>query len=75
MSIKDLYSSGFVARNQGHFAAIVRVALSDGKIVKEEQLFLEIEFAYPIMLFLLLLLNILLLLLFHNISIFLLYFT
>ena len=41
MSIKDLYSSGFVARNQGHFAAIVRVALSDGKIVKEEQLFLQ----------------------------------
>jgi len=41
MSIKDLYSSGFVARNQGHFAAIVRVALSDGKIVKEEELFLQ----------------------------------
>ena len=41
MSIKDLYSSGFVARNQGHFAAIVRVALSDGKIVEEEQLFLK----------------------------------
>ncbi|NQY31063.1 MAG: TerB family tellurite resistance protein [Flavobacteriaceae bacterium] len=41
MSIKDLYSSGFVARNQGHFAAIVRVALSDGEIVKEEQLFLQ----------------------------------
>ena len=41
MSIKDLYSSGFVARNQGHFAAIVRVALSDGKIVEEEKLFLQ----------------------------------
>ncbi len=41
MSIKDLYTSGFVARNQGHFAAIVRVALSDGKIVEEEQLFLQ----------------------------------
>ncbi len=41
MSIKDLYSSGFVARNQGHFAAIVRVALSDGKIVEEEKLFLK----------------------------------
>jgi hypothetical protein len=41
MSIKDLYSSGFVARNQGHFAAIVRVALSDGRIVEEEQLFLQ----------------------------------
>jgi len=41
MSIKDLYSSGFVERNQGHFAAIVRVALSDGKIVEEEHLFLQ----------------------------------
>lgn len=41
MSIKDLYSSGFVERNQGHFAAIVRVALSDGKIVDEERQFLE----------------------------------
>jgi hypothetical protein len=41
MSIKDLYSSGFVSRNQGHFAAIVRVALSDGKIVEEEELFLQ----------------------------------
>ena len=41
MSIKDLYTSGFVSRNQGHFAAIVRVALSDGKIVEEEQLFLQ----------------------------------
>jgi len=41
MSIKDLYSSGFVERNQGHFAAIVRVALSDGEIVAEEQLFLQ----------------------------------
>ena len=41
MSIKDLYSSGFVSRNQGHFAAIVRVALSDGKIVEEENLFLQ----------------------------------
>jgi hypothetical protein len=41
MSIKDLYSSGFVARNQGHFAAIVRVALSDGKITVEEEQFLK----------------------------------
>jgi len=41
MSIKDLYSSGFVARNQGHFAAIVRVALSDGKIVEVEKKFLQ----------------------------------
>ena len=41
MSIKDLYSSGFVERNQGHFAAIVRVALSDGEIVASERAFLE----------------------------------
>lgn len=41
MSIKDLYSSGFVSRNQGHFAAIVRVALSDGEITLEEELFLK----------------------------------
>jgi uncharacterized tellurite resistance protein B-like protein len=41
MSIKDLYSSGFVDRNQGHFAAIVRVALSDGRIVEEEKIFLQ----------------------------------
>lgn len=41
MSIKDLYTSGFVTRNQGHFAAIVRVALSDGKITEEEELFLK----------------------------------
>jgi len=41
MSITDLYDSGFKSRNKGHFAAIVRVALSDGKIVEEEQLFLN----------------------------------
>ena len=41
MSIKDLYSSGFVSRNQGHFAAIVRVALSDGEITVEEEQFLR----------------------------------
>ena len=41
MSIKDLYSSGFVDRNQGHFAAIVRVALSDGRIVEAEKIFLQ----------------------------------
>uniref|UniRef100_UPI00404A1CC9 TerB family tellurite resistance protein n=1 Tax=Flavobacterium sp. TaxID=239 RepID=UPI00404A1CC9 len=41
MSIKELYDSGFKGRNKGHFAAIVRVALSDGKIGKEEQNFLD----------------------------------
>ena len=41
MSISDIYSSGFKNRNRDHFAAIVRVALSDGKIVEEEQLFLK----------------------------------
>lgn len=41
MSIKDLYTSGFVTRNQGHFAAIVRVALSDGVITQEEEQFLK----------------------------------
>jgi len=41
MSIKDLYTSGFVTRNYGHFASIVRVALSDGEISKEEKEFLD----------------------------------
>lgn len=40
MSISDLYSSGFRERNKSHFAAIVRVALSDGEISTEEQAFL-----------------------------------
>jgi len=41
MSISDLYDSGFRTRNKGHFSAIVRVALSDGTITKEEQNFLD----------------------------------
>jgi uncharacterized tellurite resistance protein B-like protein len=41
MSIKDLYTSGFRDRNRGHFASIVRVALSDGEIVAEEKVFLD----------------------------------
>lgn len=41
MSIKDLYTSGFIKRNNGHFAAIVRVALSDGEIVPSEKEFLD----------------------------------
>lgn len=41
MSISDLYDSGFKARNKGHFSAIVRVALSDSFITKEEKEFLN----------------------------------
>lgn len=41
MSISDIYSSGFKNRNRDHFAAIVRVALSDGIITDEEQAFLN----------------------------------
>lgn len=41
MSISDLYSSGFRERNRDHFAAIVRVALSDGVITPDEQEFLN----------------------------------
>ena len=41
MSISDLYSSGFQKRNQSHFAAIVRVAMSDDVITDEEKAFLD----------------------------------
>lgn len=41
MSISDLFDSGFQKRNQDHFAAIVRVAMSDGVITDEEKLFLD----------------------------------
>ncbi|EID75920.1 fructose 1,6-bisphosphatase [Imtechella halotolerans] len=41
MSISDLYSSGFRERNRDHFAAIVRVALSDGAINDSERAFIE----------------------------------
>ncbi|MBC8755641.1 TerB family tellurite resistance protein [Kordia sp. YSTF-M3] len=41
MSISDLYSSGFRERNQSHFAAIVRVAMSNGVISEEEKAFLD----------------------------------
>ncbi|HLV63852.1 TerB family tellurite resistance protein [Galbibacter sp.] len=41
MSISDLYSPGFRERNRDHFAAIVRVALSDGEINAEEKAFLD----------------------------------
>lgn len=41
MSISDLYSSGFKTRNRDHFAAIVRVALSDNIITPEEEAFIK----------------------------------
>lgn len=41
MSISELYSSGFRERNRDHFAALVRVALSDGVINEEEKAFLD----------------------------------
>lgn len=41
MSISDLYSSGFREKNRSHFAAIVRIALSDGIITDEEKAFLD----------------------------------
>jgi uncharacterized tellurite resistance protein B-like protein len=41
MSILDLYNSGFRKRNEDHFAAIVRVAMDDGKISDEEKMFLD----------------------------------
>ncbi len=41
MSFSDLYSLGFKERNRDHFAAIVRVALSDGKISPEEEAFIN----------------------------------
>ena len=41
MSISDLFESGFKKRNEDHFAAIVRVAMSDGIINEAEQAFLD----------------------------------
>ncbi|PIB37911.1 TerB family tellurite resistance protein [Maribacter sp. 4G9] len=41
MSISDFFDSGFQKRNQDHFAAIVRVAMSDGVITSEERAFLD----------------------------------
>lgn len=41
MSILDLFDSGFKKRNQDHFAAIVRVAMSDGVITDDERAFLH----------------------------------
>lgn len=41
MSISDLFDSGFKKRNEDHFAAIVRVAMSDGVINDAEREFLD----------------------------------
>ncbi|MGB6268116.1 MAG: TerB family tellurite resistance protein, partial [Olleya sp.] len=41
MSYSDLFDSGFKKRNEDHFAAIVRVAMSDGVITDEERAFLD----------------------------------
>jgi uncharacterized tellurite resistance protein B-like protein len=41
MSISDLFDSGFRLRNKGHFASIVRVALTDGSVSEEEKKFLD----------------------------------
>ena len=41
MSISDLYDSGFRKRNENHFAAIVRVAMSDSVISEQEKAFLD----------------------------------
>ena len=41
MSFSDLFDSEFKQRNKGHFSAIVRVALADGKFAPEEKLFVD----------------------------------
>ncbi len=41
MSILDLFNRGFRKRNEDHFAAIVRVAMDDGKISNEEKEFID----------------------------------
>lgn len=41
MSISDLYDSGFRKRNEDHFAAMVRVAMSDAIITEDEKKFLD----------------------------------
>jgi uncharacterized tellurite resistance protein B-like protein len=41
MSILDLFDSGFKQRNEDHFAAIVRVAMSDDVINEAEKAFLD----------------------------------
>ena len=41
MSFSNLYTSRFKTRNRDHFAAIVSLALADGKISDEEQAFIN----------------------------------
>ncbi len=41
MSFSDLFDSEFKSRNKGHFSAIVRVAIADGKVTPEEKSFLD----------------------------------
>ena len=41
MSFSDLYTTGFKSRNRDHFAAIIRIALADGIISKEEEAFIN----------------------------------
>lgn len=41
MPFSDLFDSEFKTRNRGHFSAIVRIAIADGTISSEEQLFLD----------------------------------
>jgi len=41
MSFSNLFESGFKKRNEDHFAAIVRVAMSDGIINDAEKAFLD----------------------------------
>ena len=41
MTISDLFTSGFNTRNQDHFAAIVKVAMSDATISEQEKKFLD----------------------------------
>lgn len=41
MSFSELFESGFKKRNEDHFAAIVRIAMSDGVINDAEKTFLD----------------------------------
>lgn len=41
MSISDLFDSEFKSRNKSHFSAIVRVAIADGDMSREEKEFLD----------------------------------
>ena len=41
MSFSELYTPGFKSRNRDHFAAIIKIALADGIISKEEEAFIN----------------------------------